>query len=212
LQKTPFLKIEKLKEIDSTQTFLSNRIRSGNIDEVLIWTEKQTNGIGSRGNEWIGKEGNLFFSFSVSENRLPSDLETQSASIYFAHLFKSHLESFGSKVFLKWPNDFYLENKVGGVVTNFIGKTFVVGIGINRKEVENFGKLDIEISSSKILETFVLKLENLENWKTIFKKYKNEFEKSKKFETTLENKKVSLKNATLNFDGSIQLNGKRLYR
>ncbi|EJF06461.1 birA, biotin-(acetyl-CoA-carboxylase) ligase [Thiovulum sp. ES] len=206
------MKIEKLKQIDSTQTFLSNRIRNGLSDEVLFWTEKQTAGIGSRGNEWIGKEGNLFFSFSISANRLPSDLETQSVSIYFAYLFKSHLESLQSNIFLKWPNDFYLKNKVGGVVANLIKETFVIGIGINRFSVENFGKLDLEISNNEILQIFVPKLENLPNWKSVFEKYKKEFEKSRTFETTFENKKISLEEASLNPDGSILLNGKRLYR
>jgi BirA family biotin operon repressor/biotin-[acetyl-CoA-carboxylase] ligase len=206
------LKIEKLIQIDSTQTFLSNQIRNGFSDEVLFWTEKQTVGIGSRGNKWIGKDGNLFFSFSISINRIPSDLETQSVSIYFAYLFKLHLESFGSKVFLKWPNDFYLENKIGGVVTNLIKKTFVIGIGINRFSVENFGKLDFEISNNEILKTFVPKLSNLPNWKSIFEKYEKEFEKSRKFETTFGNQKISLEKANLNSDGSISLNGKRLYR
>jgi BirA family biotin operon repressor/biotin-[acetyl-CoA-carboxylase] ligase len=199
------LKIEKLEEIDSTQKYLLEKIRNGFNDEVAIWTEKQTGGIGSRGNEWIGIDGNLFFSFSISKEKVPKDLQVQSGSIYFAYLFKTVLEELNSKTFLKWPNDLYLENKIGGVITNYLKGFFVVGIGINRKEVENFGKLDIEISNKQILKTFISQLENLPTWKSVFEKYKIEFEKSRKFKATIGEKKVSLKNAILNFDGSISI-------
>lgn len=57
------------------------------------------------------KNGNLFFSFVLKRNDLPSDLQIQSASIYFSYILKEVLALEGSKIWLKWPNDFYIDNK-----------------------------------------------------------------------------------------------------
>jgi BirA family biotin operon repressor/biotin-[acetyl-CoA-carboxylase] ligase len=53
-------------KIDSTQKYLVEKIKLKELSPpICIWSEYQTNGIGSRGNSWIGKKGNLFFSFAV---------------------------------------------------------------------------------------------------------------------------------------------------
>ena len=64
------LQIHCLDEVDSTQKWLIENFKKGNIKApFLVYTTNQTKGIGSRENEWIGYEGNLFLSFIVKKNR-----------------------------------------------------------------------------------------------------------------------------------------------
>lgn len=59
-----YMKIIFLNEVDSTHSYLKNYITQEGYDSPLcIATTFQTKGIGSRGNSWIGQEGNLFFFF-----------------------------------------------------------------------------------------------------------------------------------------------------
>lgn len=56
------MKIIRLNEVDSTQTYLKNYILEfGYKNPLCIVTDFQTAGIGSRGNSWIGKK-EIFFS------------------------------------------------------------------------------------------------------------------------------------------------------
>ena len=208
------MQIIRLEEVDSTQTYLKNYIlENGYINPLCIVTDFQTAGIGSRGNSWIGKKGNLFFSFVLDKNSLPKDLPIQSASIYFTYILKLVLKDFGSKVWIKWPNDFYIkESKIGGTITNLTKDLLYCGIGINMQEVsDEFGVLDINIEQDKLLFNYFKIIENIISWKQIFSLFKIEFQMSKKYETNVDNKKVALKNAILNDDGSIHIENKKVF-
>ena len=202
------------EELESTQIYLKQELKDGNLaSPVAIVANKQTAGVGSRGNGWIGMEGNLFFSFSVSKNSLPSDLPLESASIYFSYLLKESFLEFGSKVWLKWPNDFYLKNrKIGGCVTFLLNNNLLCGIGINLVNAPNgFDSLDIKIDKEVLLKKFFKKLEKKILWKQVFSKYKIEFTQSKNYSTHDENGVLSLKKAKLNSDGSLSIDGQRIY-
>ncbi|ANE36425.1 biotin-[acetyl-CoA-carboxylase] ligase [Campylobacter iguaniorum] len=198
----------------STQDELIGAVRNGAINPPFALVAKvQTNGVGSRGNEWESKEGNLYFSFCVDENSLPSDLKPASASIYFAALMSEYLKSCGSKLWLKWPNDFYLgDKKIGGVITTKIKNVYICGIGINLKNSPSFANvLDIETSPQNIVNGFIQYLNLGFSWKQIFSKYLIEFDKSKVFDAHIGGEPVSLKNAILLEDGSIMINNKKVY-
>jgi len=111
-----------LDEIDSTHRYLKEYIKENGFKiPIAVVTQNQTNGIGSRENSWYGMQGNLFFSFVLSKDFLPNDLKIESASIYFSYVLKEILTKYGSCVWLKWPNDFYLDDKkIGGTITTFI--------------------------------------------------------------------------------------------
>ncbi|MGB6327454.1 MAG: biotin--[acetyl-CoA-carboxylase] ligase [Halarcobacter sp.] len=208
------MKIITLDEIDSTHKYLKELIKNETYTYPLcIATSYQTNGTGSRGNKWQGKKGNLFFSFVLQKKDLPKDLELQSASIYFSYILKTVLASKGSKVWLKWPNDFYIdEKKIGGTITTATRDLIFCGIGLNLVEVDNdFGKLDINIDSKIILELYFENLKKDISWKQIFSQFKVEFLRSKKYKTTIENTKISLQNAILNDDGSIKIDNKKVF-
>lgn len=208
------MKIISLDKVDSTHTYLKNYIKTNGYSEpIAIMTTCQTNGIGSRGNNWNGIDGNLFFSFVLNQDNLPNDLQLQSASIYFSYILKIILEEEGSKIWLKWPNDFYINSKkIGGTITSINGKLIYCGIGLNLKEVSSeFGFLDIKIDINNILKLYFERLEKSIFWKHIFSLYEIEFQKSKNFQTTLKNQKVSLNKAVLNKDGSININGSKVF-
>ncbi|WP_323659721.1 biotin--[acetyl-CoA-carboxylase] ligase [Aliarcobacter butzleri] len=208
------MKIIRLDEVDSTHKYLKEYISKNEYTSPLcIVTDLQTQGIGSRGNSWIGKKGNLFFSFALDINSLPKDLPLQSTSIYFTYILKNILKNLGSQVWIKWPNDFYIENKkIGGTITSMSKNLIFCGIGLNLLDVEKeYEKLDIKIDVDEVLKNYFFEIEKKVSWKQIFSDFKIEFEKSKKFQTTIDNQKISLQSAILNDDGSIQINNKKVF-
>ena len=87
-----------LDEVDSTQTFLIDELKSKRLQPpVCVGATIQTHGRGSRGNSWIGEEGNFFISFAIERRFLPSDLKLESSSIYFAYILKEVLADFRFK-------------------------------------------------------------------------------------------------------------------
>ena len=208
------MQILSLDSIESTQTYLKELITKNKISSsTAVIAKTQTNGIGSRDNSWTGLEGNLFLSFCVHVDELPDDLKIESASIYYSYILKEVLEEYGSKVWIKWPNDFYIENKkIGGMITHVIKDFLVCGVGVNIvNSPENFGKLDVKISIDNLLNKYLKNVKKILSWKQIFSKYKLEFYLNQKFYTHNKNLKISLENAELQNDGSVIIDGERIY-
>jgi len=208
------LRIEFADSVPSTQKVLVERLRNGEIQPPFALVAKeQTQGIGSRNNTWSGLEGNLFFSFCMSETALPEDLKGESASIYFSMIMREVLAARGSQIWLKWPNDFYVDDKkIGGTLTTRVGEIYVCGMGINLKNApENAGILDIDVSPSVAVGEFCKQLQTAPSWAEIFKKFEIEFEKSREFITHFEGEEVALKDAKLLSDGSLDIGGRRVF-
>ena len=208
------MQISYLERIDSTQTYLKELLREKKVHPPLaVVANMQTAGVGSRGNSWQGYEGNLFLSFAVSLEELPEDLKLESSSIYFAYLLKETLSECGSSVWLKWPNDFYIDDlKMGGMITTVTRNVLICGVGLNLVNApEGFAKLDIKISKEELLEKYFKKLEKKFLWKQVFSKYRLEFYRSQKFFTHNNSLRISLDGAALNSDGSITSNGERIF-
>ena len=206
--------ITYLETIDSTQSYLKKLLKDKSILlPHAVVCELQTNGVGSRNNSWEGFRGNFFLSFALPLENLPKDLQLESASIYFACLLKEVLSSLNSKVWLKWPNDFYIDNfKIGGMITNIVDRSIVCGVGINLVNApEGFKCLDISISREVLLDKYFKLIEKKVSWKQIFSIYKIEFEGNQKYFTHNNNLKISLQNAVLENDGSITVDGERIY-
>ncbi len=208
------MEIHWFESLDSTQSFLIEALKTSEMNApVCVGVDIQTMGKGSRGNSWIGEKGNLFISVALERSMLPSDLKLESTSIYLAFLMKELISTYGSNIWLKWPNDFYVDNKkIGGVITNLTGNTLVCGIGINLVSApEEFGKIDIKTTSYDLTKAYTNLFKKLPTWKQIFSKYKIEFENSRDFFTHNNNEKVALKNAVLLEDGSLECDGQRMY-
>jgi len=208
------LEIKYFKRLDSTQTYLVEQIQKGRlIAPVAVITAEQKAGIGSRNNRWSGGEGNFFASVAVLLETLPSDLPLASASIYFSYIMKQTLREFHEDIWLKWPNDFYKnDTKVGGTITQKVKRTLVCGIGINLKESKNgYAALQSDIAPKILLQAYLEALEKFPKWKHVFSQYEIEFEQSRKFSVHIKNDKKSLKTASLQEDGSLMIEGKRMY-
>lgn len=206
--------IHWFESLESTQSYLIEELKTSRLNApVCIGTLSQTSGKGSRGNSWIGEEGNLFISIAIERSMLPSDLKLESSSIYLAFLMKQLLNALGSTLWLKWPNDFYLGNKkVGGVITNLVGETLVCGIGMNLVSApRDFEKIDIAIAPYDLTKAYSELFKNLPSWKQIFSNYRIEFENSREFFTHNNNEKVTLQRAVLLEDGSLMCDGQRIF-
>jgi BirA family biotin operon repressor/biotin-[acetyl-CoA-carboxylase] ligase len=207
------LEIRSFESLPSTQRWLSEAIRRGEVtEETAVIALEQTGGIGSRENRWIGHRGNFFASIALRERSLPEDLPLSAASIYFACLMKRLLVPKHPELWVKWPNDLYLgEKKVGGVLTQKLREFFIVGIGINLKKSEKtFASLETELSPMILLDMYLNVLEEAPKWKELFREYRLEFEKTRRFSTHRGEERISLENAHLSEDGSIVVDGERM--
>lgn len=208
------MEIQWFKHLPSTHRYLIKRVKEKTFTSLYaIGVDFQSDGIGSRGSSWLGDEGNLYLSFCVDQKHLPKDLKLESISIYFSCIMREVLCELGSKIWVKWPNDFYIKNsKAGGVITTKIKDTIIGSIGLNILYApEQFAALDIQISPQELAHLFLAKLEKKILWKNVFSKYKIDFQKSLDFTFHIEGKKKSLAEAKLLEDGSIEIEGKRVY-
>ena len=216
------MEILSFDTLPSTQKYLLEKIEKKALQApVAVITSQQSSGVGSRDNNWSGGEGNFFASVAVELESLPADLSLSSASIYFSFIMKKTLESLGENIWLKWPNDFYLnDDKVGGTITQKVKNVLVCGIGINLKNSQNgYSALQYDIRPEILLENYLLALEKFPKWKQIFSEYEVEFELSRKFSVHIENYqndhqkgcKRSLADASLCGDGSVIIGGKKVY-
>ncbi len=200
------IKLIYFEKIESTHKYLLGNLKKYELP-VCIWSEYQTDGIGSRGNRWIGKKGNLFFSFAYPLIFF-KNIPLQSFSIYFGWILKKTLNNLGSNVVLKWPNDIYLIDKkpfkVGGIITNLKNETLICGIGLNTSfsPSKEFGYLDIRVKNDKILQQFFIELEKRISFEEVIKEYNREFENTKKIFGFDED---------LSLDGALIKNGKKVY-
>jgi BirA family transcriptional regulator, biotin operon repressor / biotin---[acetyl-CoA-carboxylase] ligase len=114
--------------IDSTSLFLKNNFNKfiAEDQQILVSTDKQTNGRGRSGHTWEHPLNCLTFSFTLK----PCPILTLS-SLELGVLLAQFLKG---KLYLKWPNDIInLEyKKCGGILCQVIDKEhLVIGIGIN---------------------------------------------------------------------------------
>lgn len=208
------MEILSFDTLDSTQKYLLEGLHNNTLKApIAVICENQYDGTGSRDNEWYGERGNFFASIAVYLKDLPADLTLSSASIYFSHIMKNVLMKENEKIWLKWPNDFYIgDKKVGGTITKKVNDTLVCGIGINLKKSQNeYSALQSDISPKILLEKYLISLEKFPKWKQVFSEYKIEFELSRKFSVHIENYQKSLGDAVICDDGSLIIDKKKVY-
>lgn len=205
------MKILYFKSLKSTQSYIKENLNKYQIP-ILIYTNNQTSGIGSRDNHWFGEDGSLFFSFAVEKSYFNEDIPLSALSIYVGFYVQKILSSMGSKVFLKWPNDLYIKkNKISGLISWVKKDIIIIGCGINTKKSKNFQCLDIKINDESFLKQLILELEKKESWNEIFIKYEKEFHKNYDFYINHNNKQVSLQGAKFQKDGTILINNEKIF-
>ncbi|WP_016954148.1 biotin--[acetyl-CoA-carboxylase] ligase [Catenovulum agarivorans] len=114
---------------------------------VLSATDKQTQGRGRRGREWISPFAqNLYFSLGIQINLPMAELSGLSLVVGIA--VAKALQAHQLNPQLKWPNDIYLTGKkLGGILIELEGNfeppySVVIGVGLNVNMVESAQNID----------------------------------------------------------------------
>ena len=136
----PALTVEVLKEVDSTNSELMRRARSGLTDPVLLVAESQTAGRGRLGRQWHAQAGDAL-TFSLGLMLHPADWSGLSLSVGLSVV--ESLDPQGALgLGLKWPNDVWVLQqpnqwaKLAGIlietaITQNEERYCVIGIGVN---------------------------------------------------------------------------------
>ena len=136
----PGFHVEVLARIDSSNSELMRRARSGPAECVLLVAEQQTAGRGRLGRHWAGgEETGSSLSFSLGLPLSPQDWSGLSLAVGL-----SIVQSLHPDLRLKWPNDVWWHGrKLAGILieTASIGtdRYVVVGVGINLKKRDGTG-------------------------------------------------------------------------
>lgn len=211
--------IHYFDELDSTQLYALECVREGRLKlPFCIHATHQSAAIGSRGNGWSSVPRALTFSFAIATSALPSDLRVESSSIFFGVIMQQYLRALGSSVWLKYPNDLYIERgKIGGILTQKLKNTLVCGIGINlfSEQATPYATLEstlsAQIQAQSFLQGFFASFAKFTSWKQIFSIYQLEFHKNHSFSFHFHDRLISLQDTILNDDGSLSVNGDRIY-
>lgn len=132
--------VEVFPQIDSTNSELMRRARTGQLAPILLVAERQMAGRGRMGRQWIsdhlepaGHTGNIAPSlvFSLGLPLSPADWSGLSLAVGV-----SVAQSLHPDLRLKWPNDIWLQDrKLAGILIetgSFDGTRYaVIGVGIN---------------------------------------------------------------------------------
>jgi BirA family biotin operon repressor/biotin-[acetyl-CoA-carboxylase] ligase len=128
------MRIKKFSKIDSTQNLVLELAKKGERPWLVVVAKEQTGGRGRGKNFWYSPLGGLYFSILLPPFLFENlQLLTNLAAFFVA---KVVFEEWGEKIFIKFPNDLYFQNKkIGGILTENVicGKEYysVLGIGLN---------------------------------------------------------------------------------
>ena len=136
----PGFTFEVLPEIDSTNTELLRRFKSGRPEPTLLVAEQQTAGRGRLGRQWHSQRGeSLTFSLGLALQPVDWSGLSLAVGISLAESLDPALAA-DRYIGLKWPNDLWLcspegERKLAGILVetaSWEGQRYVViGVGIN---------------------------------------------------------------------------------
>jgi BirA family biotin operon repressor/biotin-[acetyl-CoA-carboxylase] ligase len=130
----PGFTVEVLPQLDSTNSELMRRARTGQAEPVLLVAEQQTAGRGRLGRGWQSAAGDSL-TFSLGLPLAPADWSGLSLAVGV-----SLAESLHPAIRLKWPNDLWLDDrKLGGILIetasfgqgSAAGRYAVIGVGLN---------------------------------------------------------------------------------
>jgi len=119
-------------ESASTSTELKERVRASDREIYeAVCAKKQTGGRGRTGKSFFSPEGGIYFSAScplTGKEENPAFI-TLIAGLCVCGVLQKLCKDV---LYIKWPNDVYLNGKkLCGILTEKVGNTAVVGIGIN---------------------------------------------------------------------------------
>jgi BirA family biotin operon repressor/biotin-[acetyl-CoA-carboxylase] ligase len=172
------MKVLEFDVLESTQEKAFELAKENFNLPTVILAKKQKRGVGRKGDFWWSPEGGLWFSI-ILPKILPEKLEIFTNLLSFL-IAKVIFEETGEKIYIKFPNDLYLNGKkIGGVMLqNKIcskNQVSVAGIGINTnvkdfpenlkdKATSIFLETKKEIDNKKFLEKILKEIEKILPW------------------------------------------------
>lgn len=165
-------------EVGSTNDEVMRRAQAGAADGLWVLADRQTQGRGRRGRQWMSEPGNLYCSGLI--RLAPSDGSLPQLSFVIALALREALTAWvpETRLGLKWPNDILLDGmKVCGILLESSGsgagvdRWVVAGVGVNLKHhPEGLERPAISIAAAglippsprELLEAFI---EALAHWR-----------------------------------------------
>lgn len=123
-------------EVGSTQDMAHSLAAGGVLDGCLVIAERQTQGKGRIGKEWVSPEGGLWFSLILGSSLAPTEIPALSLLMGLG-VTQSVISETNLPCLIKWPNDIWIkQKKLAGILielsaTEIEVKHILVGIGIN---------------------------------------------------------------------------------
>ena len=127
--------IRLVEETGSTNADLAAALRSDvePVEGEWLVAKRQTAGKGRQGREWFDGSGNFMGSCVISlkpSDPPPATLSFVAAMAVYDAAARALPKT--DKLKLKWPNDVLLDSgKLSGILLELVGKSIVVGIGVN---------------------------------------------------------------------------------
>ena len=224
------IKILYYETIDSTN---EEAKRNLNFEEFTVFlAETQTSGKGRNSRTWYSPPyENLYFSF-ILKPKINKKSFSCIPIIAGYSVLKTLKKIINKKIEIKWPNDILVENKkICGILTEVKKDTVIIGIGIN-VNTQKFPEFQKNTPTSIFLETSQkhdrLKILNsfFKEFMAIYPKFlkeqkipenilndinKNLFLRDKNAIIEFKNEKISGIIEKINSDGSLNLNGKKIF-
>lgn len=159
------ISLKHLAEVDSTNLYVKNNC---NVlpDGSLVYANMQTAGRGRLNRRWVSRPGNFFGTLLMKKLSNPF-LGTMVMSLGAMDVLKNLAPELD--VWLKWPNDIYLEDaKLAGILSESValdggGRAIAVGLGVNlalsSEDIAGIDKPAASVEKGKINpEKFALEL------------------------------------------------------
>ena len=168
------MKFLKFDEIDSTNNYMKeNFSKFENYD--IVAAKNQTSGRGRRGNTWSSSEGMALFSFLLkTENKLDILEYTKLPLIAGISTLVALKKIKDGAYNFKWTNDVFLDNKkLCGILIEKVQENFIIGIGINVRNIipDELQKIAISMNSDHDIDDLILKV--VEEFSNYYKKFIN---------------------------------------
>ncbi|OGT66669.1 MAG: biotin--[acetyl-CoA-carboxylase] ligase [Gammaproteobacteria bacterium RIFCSPHIGHO2_12_FULL_45_9] len=125
-------RLEILPVVDSTNTYLLQKMRTNMTSGWVCLAEQQTQGRGRQGKTWYSPVGSNIYSSLLW--RFQSIQNLPGLSLAVAVMVVDALQAYGISegIQLKWPNDIWFAGrKLGGVLIENVNAATVIGIGMN---------------------------------------------------------------------------------
>ena len=168
------MKFLKFDEIDSTNNYMKeNFSKFENYD--IVAAKNQTSGRGRRGNTWSSSEGMALFSFLLkTENKLDIHEYTKLPLITGISTLVALKKIKDGAYNFKWTNDVFLDNKkLCGILIEKVEENFIIGIGINVRNIipDELQKIAISMNSDHDIDDLILKV--VEEFSNYYQKFIN---------------------------------------